>query len=154
MNTYSDKVVFIEGKNKKFSPKFKFGFSIFLMIVFALSFFVSLYIKIFYDIPELTKEEAYNIISSNLLVSDDINEAIVDAEIFTSAADFTSLSEIKELSKIDKRTTRANADIIFNFANLEIPINCNFIFIYENNQWLIYDITNLEAGEGSITDYI
>lgn len=144
MDNYSNNIVFVKEKNKKLSDKFKFGLSIFIIILFGLSIPFSFVLKTLLHVPQLTKDEAINLIYSDWNFTLNVNKAISNNATNNKEIYYITSLTTNNFNKINKKVYVLNIDTSINYTDIEIDTNCNVIFKYIDNNWTITDITNIK----------
>lgn len=146
MNNYSNNIVFNKEKKKVISPKAKFILAIILMILIAFSILTSFLVKNLLYIPELSKESALKILYIDDSVNKKIKNAAIDSKLSESDPIYSNIFDVNDLNKIDRNTRSLNTDLIISYSDIKIDTNCNVIFKYKDNKWIITDIIDLKAG--------
>ncbi|WP_291651222.1 hypothetical protein [Clostridium sp.] len=147
MNNYSNNIVFNKEKKKTITPKIKFILAIILMILIAVSVLTSFLLKNLLYIPELSKEEAIKILYIDDSVNEKIKKAAIDYKLSESNPMYSNIFDVNDLNNINRSTRSLTTDLIISYSDIKINTNCNVIFEYKDNKWIITDIKDLKAGD-------
>lgn len=116
------------------------------MILIAFSILTSFLVKNLLYIPELSKESALKILYIDDSVNKKIKNAAIDSKLSESDPIYSNIFDVNDLNKIDRNTRSLNTDLIISYSDIKIDTNCNVIFKYKDNKWIITDIIDLKAG--------
>ncbi|WP_288221381.1 hypothetical protein [uncultured Clostridium sp.] len=144
MGNYSNNIVFINKKEKKISDKFKFRFAFFLIIIFGLSIPFSFIMKSLLYIPELTKEKAIKIMNYDIDFPNTLNKATSQNAGINRELYYFNLFNTNDLTRINRKTYTLNVDLIINYKTVEIDTNCNLIFQFKDEKWILSEIKDIE----------